>query len=64
MLTKDQYNKALILLHFLTEESITLSDFEYDFIESLEKKLEDYGEDAVLTPKQLEIIDAIFERHG
>ena len=63
MLDKETLDKVQSAVDLLTETSAALTDKEVDFLESIESKLVDYGEDAVLTPKQLEWIDAIIAKN-
>ena len=57
-----QYAKFQEVVSALEENEEDLTDFESDFLKSMQKKIKDYEEDSSLTSKQAEILVKIAKK--
>lgn len=59
MVTDQQYKELDALLKRAVENEDVLNEWENDFVSDLVDKLDDYGTDIRISPKQQEILDRI-----
>jgi hypothetical protein len=57
-----QYAKFQEVVSAMEENEEDLTDFESDFLKSMQKKIKDYEEDSSLTSKQAEILVKIAKK--
>jgi len=57
-----QYAKFQEVVSVMEENEEDLTDFESDFLKSMQKKIKDYEEDSSLTSKQAEILVKIAKK--
>jgi hypothetical protein len=57
-----QYAKFQEVVSAMEENEEDLTDFESDFLKSMQKKIKDYEEDSLLTSKQAEILVKIAKK--
>lgn len=66
-LTQDQYTKieqviAEVSLLYENGEEDKLTEFEQGFMASMEERFTKYGDDTFVSPKQMTIIDNIYDK--